>query len=132
MIDRRQPHPRRTCPDRRRGDRRQDQRLVSEAPLRFLLAGQSANEVLNGELCDVSPSGLQIHLDRSLAVGSTLLVEVQSPVEECFNLTGQVVWCRPAGDEGFQVGCELCVELSARQFALLRRWLGPPAEWPSR
>lgn len=132
MIDRRHPEPRRTCPDRRRGDRREDERLASEAPIRFLLAGASTDEVLAGELGDVSMSGIQILLDRPLEIGDKLLVEVQSPGEQCFNVNAQVIWCRRNAGERYSVGCELRVELSARQFALLRRLLPPPEDWRSR
>ena len=122
MIDRRIPVPRRQDTDRRVADRRNPRRQFSDAPIRFLRAATTTAEcVLEGELLDASSSGVRLLLGGRLEVGEKLLVEVRDGDRGCFNLTAEVVWCEPADDDRFEVGCNLCVDLSARQFDYLQR-----------
>lgn len=120
MIDRRSPEPRRGT-DRRTEDRRDEKRFVSEAQIRFLRAGPSADEVLHGELFDVSASGIRILLPQPLDESEKLLVEVRDAENQCFNLTAKVVWDRPDAHGKHQIGCELLVDLSERQLDLLKQ-----------
>lgn len=126
MIDRRSPAPRRAATDRRTEDRRSDNRLPSDARIRFLRAGPSADEVLHGELFDVSASGIRILLPQPLTADEKLLVEVRDAEKHCFNLTAKVVWNKPDPDGQHQVGCELLVDLSERQLELLKELAAAP------
>ena len=121
MTNRRDPDPRRCLPDRRTADRRDSIREPSEARIRFLRAGTSTDEILAGELLDASVTGVRLLLEEQLLPTEKLLIEVRDGGNRCFNLTAEVVWSEPAGDHHYRVGCELCVELSAKQHALLNR-----------
>ena len=121
MIDRRSPLHRREIPDRRIADRRDEPRDKFETEIRFLRAESSADEILHGELLDVSATGIRVLLDDPLELSDRILVEVRGPGNRCFNLTAQVIWLERHGDHRQLVGCELCVELTAKQRALLQK-----------
>jgi hypothetical protein len=113
---------RRDFDDRRqRTDRRRTQRHLLDAEIRFLRSGGVPNAILGGELLDVSATGLRLAIDEPLSDGEKLLIEVRDHDQVCFNLTAAVVWTE-TNDAGEQtVGCELCVDLSPRQYARLRQ-----------
>ena len=121
MTDRRNPVPRRSVSNRRAEDRRFDERICSGVRVRFLRAGTSAGEVLHGELFDVSASGIRILFEESLRVSEKLLVEIRDEKYCCLSLTAQVVWVESTEDGRHRVGCELCVELSSKQYSLLKQ-----------
>ena len=122
MIDRR------NLGDRRHGfDRRDRTRHPLTAELRFLRAGADPAQVLQGELLDVSATGIRISLDQQLKAGENLLVEMRGPDQRCLNLTAQVVWSEPAPEAGHRVGCELRMEMSRSQRNLLRTLIGETA-----
>jgi len=56
---------------------------------------------------DISLSGLSFETDRPLGVGETLLVMVQNPGGDPERLVTEVRWCRPADQNGFQVGVKI-------------------------
>jgi len=120
MIDRRISARRDDVTNRRDADRRFEERNESKTGVRFLRASDAANEVLHGELLDASATGIRVLLDKPLDESEKLLVEVRDTEDHCFNLMVEVIWTEVA--EGrFHIGCELCVELSARQHALLKQ-----------
>ena len=121
MINRRQPMERRT-----RAERRESPRVATTANIRFLRAGSTADEVLPAELLDVSHTGVSISLDRPLIRGECILVEVRDGEKNCFNLSAQVVWVESNPDDQHHVGCELRVELTRKQFVLLRELVAVP------
>lgn len=120
MIDRRVSDRRDDADDRRDADRRFDGRDDSKAGVRFLRAGSSLNEVLHGQLLDASATGIRVLLEEPLEESEKLLVEVRTAQDHCFNLMVEVIWAEVTEDR-FHVGCELCVELSSRQHALLKQ-----------
>ncbi len=122
MIDRRDTNPRRETTDRRSSDRREDPRVSPVGQIRFLRSGETVEAVLHGELLDVSQSGIQMLFDEELKDSEKLLIEVRDAEDRCFNLTAKVVWCESMeNDNRFRVGCELSIELTRTQYALLRR-----------
>lgn len=96
-------------------------REPSEARIRFLRAGTSTDEILGGELIDASITGVRLLLQDQLLPTEKLLIEVHDDQNRCFNLTAEVVWSETADEHYYRVGCELCVELSAKQHAMLNR-----------
>jgi len=122
MPDRRDPDILRRARDRRTSDRRSADRHTLGAGIRFLRAGSSTEQILSGELLDVSASGIRIALDEPLAAGEKVLVEVRDHEERCFNMTAEAVWVELLEDGRHQVGCELCVDLSDRQLRTLKRF----------
>lgn len=118
MSERRQP------PDRRaQSDRRDYLRVQTSGQVRFLRAGENADEVLAAELVDVSHTGVRIQSDDPLIPGERIVVEVRDEEKHCFNLSAQVVWVESEPFDKHCVGCELRVELSRRQFSLLQQLL---------
>ncbi len=120
MTDRRNSVPRRQCPDRRKGDRRQTRRESVPAPIRFLREQDGKTHVLSGQLVDASPTGVRILLDSALEQEERILIEVRGGQGECFNLAADVVWVEHQPDRRCLVGCELRVDLTKRQFARLK------------
>jgi len=120
MPDRRSSTPRRQSTDRRTGDRRLTDRMESSVNVRFLRSGSESRDVLQGELLDASRSGIQLLLDEQLHEAETMLIELWADQENCFNLSADVVWSVPAECDRYRVGCELRVDLSQRQFRLLK------------
>ena len=121
MSDRRDSGARRYSADRRSTDRRSADRVAVEAGIRFLRAEHSAGQVLKGELSDVSATGVRILLEALLAVGEKVLIEVREDDERCFNMTAETVWVETLSDGRHQVGCELRVDLNARQLRTLKK-----------
>ena len=121
MTDRRNIRARRQATDRRTADRRDENRNVLEAQIRFLKAGASVDDALCGELLDVSAAGLRMVLDEPLNLGDTILVEVRPQDERCFNFTARVVWSEPHDSDRHRVGCELRVELTPKQWKVLEQ-----------
>ena len=117
MLDRRNPRQN----DRRESNRRLDDRFESPTGIRFLRAGSTPDDVVAGRLLDISASGIRLLLDERLDKNQKMLVEVRSLASHCFNLMAEVVWADPTEDGRFLVGCELCVDLSATQYALLKQ-----------
>jgi len=113
MPDRRSSTPRRQSTDRRTGDRRLTDRMESSVNVRFLRSGSESRDVLQGELLDASRS-------EQLHEAETMLIELWADQENCFNLSADVVWSVPAECDRYRVGCELRVDLSQRQFRLLK------------
>lgn len=107
--------------DRRNIDRRRTQRHYLDADIRFLRAGGAPHEILEGELLDVSRTGLRLALRNALVPDDRLLIEVRDQARACFNLTAVVVWVEPHAPGGVLVGCELCVDLSPKQHARLKQ-----------
>lgn len=119
MIDRRKS----TC--RRSGnERRQYPRTKIETQVSLLRSGTSAsNDPLDATLYDVSSNGIRICLDRPLAAGEALLVQVHDSGKHLFNSTAKVIWQEqdPAGM--YATGCELCVLLTEKQLKTLREFV---------
>lgn len=114
MVDRREPDDR-----RKQSERREYSRLQTATSVRFLRAGNAADEVLAAELIDVSHSGVSISLDRPLIRGECIAIEVRDADRHCFNLAAQAVWVETDGPDQHRAGCELRVELTRKQFLLL-------------
>jgi hypothetical protein len=121
MSDRRDSDSCRRSQDRRSTDRRLADRVTLDAGIRFLRAGSSKEQILSGELLDVSASGIRIALQAPVAVGEKVLVEVRDDAEQCFNMIADVVWAEPLNDGRHRVGCELCADLNARQLRTLKK-----------
>jgi len=118
MSERRQP------PDRRaQSDRRDYLRVQTSGQVRFLRAGNNADEVLAAELVDVSHTCVRIQSDEPLVPGERIVVEIRDEETHCFNLSAQVMWVDSEPLDRHCVGCELRVELSRKQFSLLQRLL---------
>lgn len=115
MVDRREPADR-----RRTTERREYARLQTTTSVRFLRSGAVADEVLAGELTDVSHSGVNILLDRPLILGECIAIEVRDTDRHCFNLAARAVWVETDREGQHRAGCELCVELTRKQFLLLQ------------
>lgn len=98
--------------------RRADCHIPLEVAVRFLRTGHSGEQVLQGELCNVSTSGIRVVLGRALRSSEKLLVEVREGRARSFDMTAQVVWTEALDDGRYQIGCELCVDLSANQLEL--------------
>ena len=64
--------------------------------------GEGQGEIARCKTTDISRGGLQVGLDRELAVGAILQIGVELPgAEDAFYMAGEVKWCRPdAGAEG--------------------------------
>lgn len=120
MSDRRSTIPRRKNTDRRTGDRRNTPRLDSSVNVRFLRSASHSRHVLEGELLDASRTGIQLLLDEELNPSETVLIELWGDMENCFNLSAEVIWSEVAEHERYRVGCELRVDLSAKQFRMLK------------
>lgn len=127
MIDRRHVEPRRQLLDRRSDERRLDDRMLSEASVRFMRAA-TPQTVLHGELLDVSAAGVRILLELPLAPPEALLVEARDGEGRCCNMTARVVWTEALEAGGWLAGCEFPVELTPRQYATLRSLAGMPNE----
>lgn len=120
MSDRRFPANRRRPDDRRSGDRRETNRLPAELTLRLLRQHEDSQRLIDGILHDASPGGVRLLLLDSIEVGDRLLIEARDSSGACLNLTAAALWIEPYVDEWIQVGCELRVDLSPRQFQLLK------------
>jgi len=118
--NRRDLNPRRQVSERRLTERRLEPREPFEAGIRFLRAGSSVDEILSGELVDVSASGIRVLLNEPLEQRQKILVEVRGESEDCFNLLAEAIWIEHLPSCECLIGCELCVELSRRQFARLQ------------
>ena len=127
MNDRRNSNARRKISERRTDDRRDERRDILESEIRFLRAGASADEILHGELIDVSPAGLKMLLDEALKPTDRILVEVRCADDCCFNLTAEVIWVDTGDDDRQRTGCELCVKLSRKQRRTLQRFVAAAA-----
>ena len=121
MVERRGMQPRRKPQDRRIGDRRESERSCQSLSVRFLCASGNIDELLHGSLQDVSPIGMQLHLDRHIQPGEKMLVEVLEDGRTVFNLNATAVWSEPSDGDGVRIGCELRPELTDRQHAILMR-----------
>lgn len=121
MSDRRDVQPRRQYSDRRKEDRRQSARHPSEVLVRFLRTGAPSESALQGQLTDVSRTGVRILLGQPLQPAEALLIEARDQEDHCFNLTAQVVWTETVREGTFRVGCELRVELTDRQYSALKQ-----------
>ena len=130
MIDRRTPDSRPARTDRRDVDRRLDSRDPSNIAVRFLCSGQTGNDVLSGELLDVSQCGIRLALDDEIENGQKLLIEVRDATDHRMNLTATVVWVDSLDDSRLQVGCELAVELLPSQQDLLMSLVAPADSQP--
>jgi hypothetical protein len=122
MTNRRSSDSRRAKSERRVEDRRDEPRLQSRTGLRFLRAGTNSQEILHGELLDVSPIGVRLKLDEELLVTEKLLVEILDEENRCCNLTAAVIWSEKSDDQKFLTGCELSVELTKTQQKLLEKF----------
>lgn len=121
MPDRRSSPPdRRRTVDRREQDRRAQPRQTSNSQLRLLRSGLNDHEVFDGELRDVSKTGVRLETDRPLTLGERVLVEIREPGQRCFNLPAEVVWVEAGAKRHHSVGCELRLDLTRKQFGLLR------------
>ncbi len=121
MPDRRRSPPDRRRPvDRRQQDRRYQSRQLSSGSLRLLRSGLNDHEVLDGELRDVSKTGVRVETDRPLTLGERVLVEIREPGQRCFNLPAEVVWVEAGAKRHHSVGCELRLDMTRKQFARLR------------
>ena len=120
MSDRRNQKPRRQNGERRTADRRTEPRESLETAIRFLRAGLSIDEVLTGDLVDVSPSGIRILLDTPLEQGDKFLVEVRGTEDSCFNLSAEAIWIEHLPNRKCLIGCNLYVSLTNRQYARLQ------------
>ena len=113
--------------DRRsRSERREYIRLNTTTSVRFLRSGATPEDVLSAELIDVSHCGIRILLDRPLIKGECILIEVRDADGRCCNLSAQAVWIESEFDQQHRVGCELRVELTRKQFTLLRELVAQP------
>ncbi|MDA1017853.1 MAG: hypothetical protein O3A00_25775 [Planctomycetota bacterium] len=121
MSDRRNTQPRRKPSDRRELDRRDTPRQDAQVDIRFMRA-ELPGDILFGQLMQASPTGVQLMLDQELSVGERLLIEVRQH-DACFNLTGTVKWSESASRAWFRVGCQLAIELNAKQHRTLKRIL---------
>ncbi len=121
MADRRNASPRRKSTDRRVEDRRDTPRLNAQIDIRFMRA-DAPSEILYGQLLEASPTGVGLLLDTPIATDERLLIEVRSE-QSCFNLTATARWVELASDSWFRVGCELAIELSAKQLRTLKKIL---------
>ena len=124
MVDRRDSEIR-----RKHHERREAARLPTAATsIRFLRAGALADEVLPAELIDVSPGGVSIQLDRPLIRGECIAIEIRDADKHCFNLSAQAMWVETDCDNQHRAGCELRVELTRKQYLLLRELVAQPRE----
>jgi hypothetical protein len=122
------PADRRRPKDRREEDRRNAPRQVSSSRLRLLRSGLNDHEVLAGELQDVSPTGVRLETDRALNLGERVLVEIRETGKRCFNLPAEVVWVDSKAGRRPAIGCELRLDMTRKQFALLRDMVAKPAK----
>ncbi len=127
MNDRRNSNARRNISERRTDDRRDEHRDTLESEIRFLRAGASADQILHGDLIDVSPAGLQLLLDEVLQPTDRILVEVRCADDCCFNLTAEVIWVDTGDANRQRTGCELCVKLSRKQRQTLQQFVAAAA-----
>lgn len=121
MPDRRNTQPRRKPSDRRELDRRDLPRQDAQVDIRFMRA-DSPSDILFGRLMQASPTGVQLMLDQCLSADERLLIEVRQD-DACFNLTAQVKWSKSVSNDWFRVGCQLAIELTAKQHRTLKRIL---------
>ncbi|MGC8697559.1 MAG: PilZ domain-containing protein [Halothiobacillus sp.] len=74
-------------------DRRYFTRVKLEG-VTLIKADSAAQFVINGELSDVSASGLKITLDSQLLVGSEIKVSIFIKEEDLiFLVSGKILWC---------------------------------------
>jgi Tfp pilus assembly protein PilZ len=125
---RRTPPDRRRPEDRREQDRRDAPRQSSSSSLRLLRSGLNDHEVLAGELQDVSSTGVRLETDRTLNLGERVLVEIRQSGKRCFNLPAEVVWVDSKAGRRPAIGCELRLDMTRKQFALLRDMVAKPAK----
>jgi len=122
MTNRRSSDSRRADLERRIEDRRDEPRQQSQTGLRFLRAGTNSQEILAGELLDVSPIGVRLKLDSELLVTEKLLIEILDEDNRCCNLTATVIWSEKSEDQKYLTGCELSAELTRGQQKLLEKF----------
>lgn len=77
---------------------------------------------------DLSLSGVRVELDESLAIGSTLTLNLRPEPLKNLSMQGKVVWCRPSWKDGvfeagieFSDGCKADVAWLGRRFKDLSR-----------
>lgn len=81
--------------------------------------------MLEGALLDVSTTGVRLLLERPLEPAERILIELRDDDQGCLNLPAQVVW-RESSGERHHVGCELRLEMTRKQQALLRKFVSAP------
>jgi hypothetical protein len=127
MIDRRDRDSRRKPAERRAADRRETPRHALAGSVRFLRVGGAADRVLAGELLDVSTTGIRLRLQEELQPADAILVEVRDAENRCFNLSAEVVWIERETGDTQEVGCELRLDLTPKQYSLLKELAADPA-----
>lgn len=93
-------------------NRRSEDRISTKATVfvEICSSGPNDNEPANIMICnslDISSSGIQVEMDKDVAVGSILRLCTQMPDSELqLHLVGEVKWTKPVAD-GFKIGFEL-------------------------
>ncbi|MBA4020548.1 MAG: hypothetical protein C0483_25595 [Pirellula sp.] len=89
-------------------DRRTEPRFMFSAPVR-LRPRDAARRTVRGFAREISRSGIGLLAEESLHAGDLCCLTIDH-CEAPLLLEAQVVWCRPAGDGWYLVGCRFVSE----------------------
>jgi hypothetical protein len=96
--------------------RRAFERYTSSRPFPRRLFFADTQTLLDGWIVDLSEGGIGLLVDRDVAEGALLLLELEvKPGAEPVKAGACVVYCEPAsdGDGEYRLGCQFIVPLSA-------------------
>lgn len=101
-------------------DRRDFSRIKIEG-ITLIKTDSATSPIINGELIDVSASGLKITLDTPLSVGSTIKLSIFIEEEDLiFLVSGVILWCaifnKKSDKPSFVCGIEILYEKEGSDF----------------
>jgi hypothetical protein len=88
-------------------DRRQHQRIEVKWPATITIN----NNIIEGEVNNISAQGLAICCDEALRLGETYTIEIMPPDYEVIQISGKIMWSDICAidDENKTVGIGICI-----------------------